>query len=150
MTIAGGIAKNQYRTPYKRVAYLGWVLYAVSWVTPSLNGDWVGAHAFVASIRYGMAHVFQPHSVPGFALGVCLVFGWLANLSIVIPMRSPVRKVWMAAPWVAFVALLLLPPVPWAVREAVISQFYFYPWAIGIALIHGSKAAQCAHSSFRS
>lgn len=139
MTITGDRPMETQSPAPGRLAALGWVLYGTSWVTPSLKGDEIGAQAFVASIRYGVGNLLQPDSLSGFALGACLVFGWLANFSIFVPMAARARRVWIAAPWFPFAAVLLLPHAPFAVREGVISQLYFYPWAAGIALIHAAR-----------
>jgi hypothetical protein len=47
--------------------------------------------------------------------------------------------VWIGAPGLPFAAVLLLLPAPLPVRERAASLLYFYPWALGIALIHGAK-----------
>jgi hypothetical protein len=67
---------------------------------------------------------------------VCLLLGWLANFSIFIPLPVWARIVSIAAPWLAFAAVLLLLHAPLSVHERAASLLYFYPWALGIALIH--------------
>src|SRR5579862_3450558 len=69
---------------YGRLALLGWALYVLAWITPSLHGGGIGAQAFVAAARYGAAFALHPDSLSGFVLGVCLLIGWLANFSIFI------------------------------------------------------------------
>jgi len=49
------------------------------WITPSLHGGGIGARAFVAAVRYGVGFLVHPNSLSGFVLGLCLLFGWLAN-----------------------------------------------------------------------
>ena len=122
---------------YKRS--IGWSLYAISWVIPNLNGDGIGARAFWEAIRHGLGYLIQPGSLSGLALGLCLLAGWSANLSLFVSWQPPARRFWMVAPWLPFAAILLLAHVPFAVRERVFSQLYFYPWAIGIGLIHAAK-----------
>jgi hypothetical protein len=80
--------------------------------------------------------------VSGEILGLCLLFGWLANFSIFIPLPVWTRIVSIAAPGFAFAAVLLLPHAPLSVRERAASLLYFYPWALGIALIHIAKIAE--------
>jgi len=121
---------------YRRLAIPGWSLYALSWITPSLHGGGIGARAFIAAVRYGVAFSVHPDSVSGFILGLCLLCGWLANFSIFIPLPVWARIVSIAAPWLAFAAVLLLLHAPLSVRERAASLLYFYPWALGIALIH--------------
>ena len=123
----------------RRLAILGWALYAISWVTPSLNEGWIGARAFVAAIQYAGRFLLHPESVSAFVLGLCLLVGWLANFSILIPLSLRARLAWIIAPWLPFVGILLLASAPLSVRERVISQLYFYPWAVAIACIHTGK-----------
>jgi hypothetical protein len=84
----------------------------------------------------------HPDSLSEVVLGVCLLFGWLANLSIFIPLPVWARIMWIAAPVFPFAAVLLLAPVPLPVRERAASLLYFYPWALGIALIHIEKVKE--------
>jgi len=123
----------------RRLAISGWVLYAVSWITPGLHGVGSGARAFVAAVRYGVTFSVHPGSLSEVVLGVCLLFGWLANLSIFIALPAWARIVWSVAPAFPFAAVLLLAPVPLPVRERAATLLYFYPWALGIALIHIAK-----------
>jgi hypothetical protein len=123
----------------RRLAIFGWTLYAISWVTPSLNEGWIGARAFVAAIQYAARFLFHPESVSAFVLGLCLLVGWLANFSILIPLSLRARLAWIVAPWLPFVGILLLASAPLSVRERVISQLYFYPWAVAIACLHTAR-----------
>ena len=122
--------------PHRRLALFGWVIYAVSWVTPSLHGGGIGAQAFVAAVRYGVTFSLHPDSLSGFVLGLCLLCGWLANFSILIPLPVWARLLSSAAAGLPFAAVLLLPHAPLSVRDRAVSLLYFYPWALGIALIH--------------
>jgi hypothetical protein len=126
------------RTIPRRLAAAGWILYAASWVTPSLH-DGIGARAFLSSLEYAMRFSRHPQSWAGFVLGQCLLFGWLANFSLFMRLSSRARIVWVAAPWFPFLGALLLADAPAPVREHVFSLLYFYPWAIGIACIHIAK-----------
>jgi hypothetical protein len=127
---------------YRRFAISGWAVYAIAWITPSLHGGGIGARAFVAAVRYGVAFSVHPDSPSGFVLGLCLLFGWLANFSIFFPLPVWARIVWIAAPGFAFAAALLLLHAPLSVGERAASVLYFYPWALGIALIHGANIAE--------
>jgi hypothetical protein len=126
---------------YRRLAISGWALYALAWITPSLHGGGIGARAFIAAVRYGLAFLLHPESLSGFVLGLCLLIGWLANFSIFIPLPVWARVVWGAVPGLPFAAILLLLHAPLSVRERAASLLYFYPWALGIALIHGAHIA---------
>jgi len=127
--------------PYRQLAILGWAAYALAWITPSLHGGGIGAQAFVAAVRYGVAFAAHPDSLSRFVLGVCLLIGWLANFSIFIPWPVWARILWSAAPGLPFAAVLLLLHAPLPVAERATSLLYFYPWALGIALVHGANIA---------
>jgi len=127
---------------HRRLAIFGWGLYAISWITPSLHGGGIGARAFVTAAQYGARFLTHPDSLSGFVLGLCLLFGWLANFSIFVPLSVWARTVWIAAPGFPFAAVLLLPHAPLSVRERAASLLYFYPWALGIALIHIAHIAE--------
>jgi hypothetical protein len=124
---------------YRRLAILGWALYALAWITPSLHGGGVGARAFLAAVRYGVAFALHPDSLSGFVSGLCLLIGWLANFSIFIPWPVWARIVWIAVPGLPFAAVLLLLHAPLSAGERAASLLYFYPWALGIALIHSAN-----------
>jgi hypothetical protein len=102
----------------------------------------MGVRAFVAAARYGLAFAIHPDSLSGVVLGLCLLFGWLANFSIFIPLPVWARIVWIAAPGFPFAAVLLLLHAPLSVRERAVSLIYFYPWALGIAFIHIANIAE--------
>ncbi len=113
------------------VAISGWVLYALSWVTPSADGRQFGATAFVDSVRLAW-HLFIAGSVlPGLAV----TLGWLANFSVFLRLPNWLRVIAAIAPWAAFAVVLTKLPA----RPAFF--LYFYPWAVGIALI---QAARCS------
>jgi hypothetical protein len=127
--------------PYRQLAILGWAAYALAWITPSLHGGGIGAQAFVAAVRYGVAFAAHPDSLSRFVLGVCLLIGWLANFSIFIPLPVWARILSIAAPGLPFAAVLLLVHAPLPVSERAASLLYFYPWALGIALVHSANIA---------
>lgn len=127
-------------TPPPRLALAGWILYLVSWITPGSEPGWFGARAFLASVEYGLRLLFHPQSIAAAVLGVCLLAGWLANFPILIRRRLSVRArvAWSIAPWLPVIGGLLLMDAPLMVRERLIWQLYFYPWALGIACIHAA------------
>lgn len=126
---------------YRRLAIFGWALYAISWITPGLHGSGNGARAFVAAVQYGVGFLVHPDSLSGFVQGLCLLFGWLANFSIFIPLPVWARTLCIIAPAFPFAAVLLLLHAPLPVGERAASLLYFYPWALGIALIHIANIA---------
>ena len=121
----------------RHLALAGWMLYAASWLTPTLDGRQSGAVAFVESVRFGWNLLTTAHILPG----ACVLAGWLANFSIVPRLRLPVRArvVASAAPWLAFTVVLLKLPVRPSLPARAAFFVYFYPWAVGIALIHAAN-----------
>jgi hypothetical protein len=121
-------------------AIAGWMLYAISWITPSIDGHQVGALAFVATVRFALG-LLATGTAWRVSLGVCVILGWLANLSIFVRLPAWARVVSIAAPWFAFVVVLLIVPVRPSLSRRAAFFLYFYPWAIGIALIHIANIA---------
>jgi hypothetical protein len=113
------------------VAFTGWVLYLLSWVTPSLDGRQFGATAFIDSVRLA----WHLYSTGGILPGLAVTLGWLANFSIFLRLPCWLRVIAIIAPWLAFTVVLANVPA------RAVFFLYFYPWALGIALIH---AARCS------
>jgi hypothetical protein len=120
----------------RRAAIAGWILYAVSWVTPSSDARQLGATAFISTVKFAL-QLLTAGTTSGIALGVCVMSGWLANISIVVPLSSVwARVIWSAAPWVTFAVVLTSLPIRPSILQRAAFFLYFYPWALGIALIH--------------
>jgi hypothetical protein len=119
----------------RRLAIAGWILYAISWITPSIDARQLGAEGFVATVKFALMllAVETPWSI---CLGLCVCFGWLANVSIFTKWPMWGRAVWIAAPWFTFAVVLMTLPVRPSLPQRAAFFLYFYPWAIGIALIH--------------
>jgi hypothetical protein len=121
----------------RRLATVGLILYALSWITPSIDGRQLGARVFVDAAVMGAQLTFRAVSIAGFIAGLSLLCGWLANFSIFLRLSVRARWVWIAAPWVPFAVLLVKHgPAP-----SPVSLLCFYPWAIGIGLIHFANIA---------
>jgi hypothetical protein len=125
---------------YRRLALTGWVLYALSWITPSIDGRQLGAVGFIDTVRFALWLLpsGRPWAIP---LGSCVCLGWLANFSIFTGWPLLGRVVWSAAPWFAFLVVLLMVPVRPSLAARAAFFLYFYPWAIGIALVHLANIA---------
>jgi hypothetical protein len=125
------------RLTYRQLEIAGWILYAVSWITPSRDARQLGAQAFVNAVDKGTSLVLHAGRPAGVVVGACLLLGWLANFSILVRWSPRTRLAWIVAPWFPFVALLFARPAP-----SPVPLLYFYPWAIGIGLIHVARLAQ--------
>jgi hypothetical protein len=125
---------------YRRLALAGWLLYAISWITPSADARQVGAIAFVATVKLAR-NLLATGTARALPLGLCVLFGWLANVSIFIRLPTWARLVWTAAPWLTFAVVLLILPVRPSLPARAAFFLYFYPWAVGIALIHSANIA---------
>jgi hypothetical protein len=108
------------------------LLFALSWVTPSSDGRQFGAVAFVESARFAWNLLSTGNLVPG----LCMLSGWLANFSIAVRLPPWARVISCAAPWLAYTVVLLKLPVRPSLPARAAFFLYFYPWAVGIALIH--------------
>lgn len=127
------------------LARFGWLLFALSWVTPSSDGRQFGAGAFVQSARFAW-HLL---SVGNLVLGLCMLAGWLANFSIALRLPNWARAISCAAPWLAFTVVLLKLPVQPSLPGRAAFFLYFYPWAAGIALIHAAHWRKAAPTGAR-
>jgi len=124
---------------HRGLAVAGLSLYALSWITPSIDGRRLGAGAFVDAAVIGARLTFHSVSVAAVIAGISLLCGWLANFSIVLRLSARARLLWITAPWVPFAVLLLSHgPAP-----SPLPMLYFYPWAIGIGLIHLAHLGTC-------
>jgi hypothetical protein len=120
---------------HRRLALAGWLLYAISWVTPSSDGRQVGAVAFVEAVKFACS-LLATATVCSVLLGLCVSLGWLANFSIFPRLPTWARVVASAAPWLSFAVVLAMLPVRPSLPARAAFFLYFYPWAAGIALIH--------------
>jgi hypothetical protein len=95
---------------YRRLAIAGWLLYALSWITPTIDGRHLGAGGFFETVRLALWLLTStgPWAIP---LGLCLCFGWLANISIFTRSPTWARALWIAAPWFAFMVVLMMVPI---------------------------------------
>jgi hypothetical protein len=123
----------------RRPALAGWLLYSLSWLTPSIDGRQFGAVAFVESVRWGWGLL----TAGSLLAGACIMLGWLANFSILLRLPAWLRVVASLAPWLAFAVVLAKLPVRPSLPGRAAFFLYFYPWAVGIALIHASRL-RCA------
>ena len=124
----------------QRLAIAGWLLFALSMVTPSIDGRQFGAVAFVESARFA----WNLLTTDNIALGLCVLAGWLANFSIVARLPTWARVISCVAPWLAFTVVLLKLPVRPSLVGRAAFFLYFYPWAAGIALIHTAHLRKAA------
>ena len=137
MTPAAPAARAAIRQPLARV---GWLLFALSWITPSSDGRQFGAVAFVESARFAWNLLTTDNIV----LGLCVLAGWLANFSLAVRLPNWARIMACAAPWLAFTVVLLKLPVLPSLPARAAFFLYFYPWAVGIALVHTAHLRRAA------
>ena len=124
----------------RRLASVGWLLFALSWITPSSDGRQFGAVAFVESTRFA----WNLLTTGNIALGLCVLAGWLANFSLAVRLPNWARIMACAAPWLAFTVVLLKLPVRPSLPARAAFFLYFYPWAVGIALVHTAHLRRAA------
>jgi hypothetical protein len=125
---------------FRRLALAGWLLYAISWFTPSIDARQMGASTFVTTVEFARSLLFGG-TTWGIPSGLCVTAGWLANFSIFLSLPPWARVACIAAPWLAFPVVLLMLPVRPSLPARAAYFLYFYPWAVGIALIHVANIA---------
>jgi hypothetical protein len=118
---------------YRNLAIAGWLAYAISWVTPAGDSAHIGAWAFTATPSFVLS-LISTGTLWGVAIAICLLLGWLANFSILMLWPVGARAAWIVAPWLPFAITQL-----WMQSHPHV--LYFYPWAAGIAAIHGAHIA---------
>jgi len=138
-------AATQGHAGNRRLLLAGWLLYALSWITPSIDGRQFGAVAFVESVRFGWNLLTTDSILPG----VAVMLGWLANFSLLPRLPNWLRVVATIAPWLAFAVVLAKLPVRPSLPGRAAFFLYFYPWAAGIALIHAARPGQAPTGALR-
>jgi hypothetical protein len=131
---------------FRRLSLAGWLLYAISWFTPSIDARQTGAGAFVMTVELARS-LFLGGTTWGIPSALCLTAGWLANFSIFLRLAPWARVACMVAPWLAFTVVLLMLPVRPSLTARAAYFLYFYPWAVGIALIHLANIAAAPPTS---
>ena len=123
---------------------LGWSLFLISFFLPSVEStdeglSWKfnenGLTAFLVSpLAFAMA-IASADGWRNYAAGLALGLAWLNNLTVIAKFPRELAWVSILIPWVAFLILEL----GWLLNSPGFSQFLpFYPWAIGIGMIHAS------------
>jgi hypothetical protein len=112
---------------------VGWTLYIASMVVPSSDLKEIGAEWFVSGPVYGISFLFSG-TVTGFLVGVSLLAGVAANASLFVRVPVWTRIAAIVVPWSTYATFLVLGrPVD---LEKAFSIPYFFPWAVGIALVN--------------
>jgi hypothetical protein len=125
----------------KILRYIGIALFALSFVVPSVwgaRGDFRlfgGAQAFIETpimafkglaTNPNTSHDPQYHLVFFFLL---MMGAWIANLTIFVRVPRPLAVIAILLPWPAYICFF----------PDLTGFLPFYPWAVGIALIHISR-----------
>jgi len=74
-------------------------------------------------------------------LGVLMMVGWSANFTVFISSTLPITLLFMASPWILYIGVTFLESTV-GMSMAAITFIPFYPWALGVALIHLAKLAE--------
>jgi cytochrome c biogenesis factor len=113
---------------------VGWLLYLGSMLTPAVGRHIVGAQAFVLAPKAILLLLESRPSSPLAALG--LITGLAANALVIVRVSPFVCFGALLAPWVAWIDL------DWHARgfslTGPFAVTFYFPWAIGIALIHSA------------
>lgn len=136
------------RTPLSQMlSRTGWILFILSLLTPDRLSHAIGARLLLVAPVYGVNFLIHGLRSLGHAasltstlIGVALICGFVANVALFVRLNDAGRITAMLLPWPSFAAYCWLwssgtfshEAAPWTL-------FYFYPWALGIALIHTSR-----------
>jgi len=74
-------------------------------------------------------------------LGILIMVGWSANVTVLFRPPLPIALIAIASPWVLYAGMTFLGGTG-GVDTTAITFIPFYPWSFGIALIHISKLAE--------
>jgi hypothetical protein len=123
----------------QKLRLLGVVIFILSFIPPGINAFWLTLESialnFTAALTYG---VWQSA-----ILGLALTIGGLANFTIFFRLPRIAAMFAIASPWILFFGMMFLSynrgvEAPWP-DIWVVTFIPFYPWAIGIGLIHLSR-----------
>jgi hypothetical protein len=134
------------QTKSQQFRMLAIVLYGISFVTPDFGSGNLGFNAFLATPVDSigeLVYAFQWSEWHRAVLAMALMIGWLANFTILFRLPRIATLFAIASPWVLFFGMMFLSyrrgvethwPDTW-----VLKFIPFYPWALGIGLIHLSR-----------
>jgi hypothetical protein len=118
---------------------MGFIAFALSFIPPGINAFCVTPELTITSLFQGFEDGEWQRVVFSIALGV----GWLANFTIFFRLPSQGAWVSIALPWILYLGVLFFDysrSVETHWPDTFIMTFIpFYPWALGIGLIHCSR-----------
>lgn len=131
----------------KLLRRIGFYLFILSFPLPNWEFEGMGIAIFFmtpsAVIGFvGQLFHFFEWKLVFLAMGFSL--GWLANFTVFFPLPTWARWTSIAAPWIAFFSDVFLihydsGVVGSSIDVGMLTFIPFYPWAIGIGLIHYSQ-----------
>jgi hypothetical protein len=136
------------RTPLSQMlSRTGWILFVLSLLTPDRFSHVIGARLLLVApvngvhfLINGLRSLGHAGSLTSTLIGVALICGFLANLALFVRLNAAGRITAMLLPWPSFIAYCCLWSSGTLSHEAAPwTLFYFYPWALGITLIHTSR-----------
>jgi len=119
------------RLTAKGVFCIGALLFLSSFLLGGFGVFYLTAWA-ISDLFHDLKTAFDWRSL---LLAVGLLLGWLSNASVFWFARLAMPLVWasIAAPWIAFLSCVALGD------SGVLAMVPFYPWAVGLGLIHFSR-----------
>ncbi len=128
---------NALPTPSQRrltqLALWGRLLYFASLATPGADLKTTGAKMLLLAPLYGCSELSST-TLAGKMAGVALLAGFAANLSVFVRAPRGLHIAAILAPWAAFAAFAyLVNPIT---AGKLLRIAYFFPWAVGIALVN--------------
>jgi hypothetical protein len=136
----------------KLLRRIGFILFALSFVTPNWRFEGWGCGAFIAVPQLVWPTVVDGSVFQDWDLAVLmgsLTLGWLSNFTVFFPLPYRFATLAIAAPWILYVAMIFWSKTGGPDFE--VTRFIpFYPWALGIGTIHYSRLIQQRSITVRS
>jgi hypothetical protein len=128
----------------KLLRRIGFILFALSFVTPNWRFEGIGAGAFIAVPQLVWPNLVDGSVFQDWELAVLmgsLALGWLSNFTVFFPLPDRFARTAIAAPWILLAAMTF-----WSNTSGPDIGFVgfipFYPWSVGIGIIHYSRLIQ--------
>jgi hypothetical protein len=116
----------------------GGALWLLSLITPDSGAHSVGAVWLVRAPWQGARLLVHALAAPGtvswqaLGLGLALLAGFAANLTLLLRPGRDALVLAAALPWIPWIAYALAVAPPWRL-------LYFYPWALGLLVVQAGR-----------
>ena len=120
------------------IRHWGFVVFAVSFVTPTCAFNGCGIVAFLLTAQFiwtEITHYADPRTWQELVFLTSMCLGWLSNFTVFFSLRRVLAAAATIAPWTLYFSMIFFENSR-SINVQFIKFIPFYPWAIGIAMIH--------------